>query len=1100
MGTRLGATNVILKVTADVEAYITNMNKALSKFNQFTQQTRDLFHSLNRLSVAGLAASAGVAAGLGTIAKVGADVEFELDAVLAKTDELRVGGAAAAEQFERIKDTVLETARSSMFTPLQVARGASELAESGFSPDQQITTIPVAVDLATAAKVPIAMSASTLTDVLNAFKLGAQQARPIANEMAEVLTAVNMNFEQMRMSIRFAQTSAVMAGLDFKELAAFIGLVNDAGLKASVGGVSLGQLFLQLTIGADKLKKALADATARGDNPYEIMAEDLDINNVGAIQLIKNMKKVGFTTKELHKILNVRGLRAFESIDVDKLDALLSRLGGAQAGIGTAALIKELREENLVGKIGRLIGVMGELATRIYDSMAPALNIVLDQLIILATMAAEFVKQAPAVTAALVSITSGMTGLLAALSISGIILAATGQGLMRFVQILTGVASWAGTAALGVGELSTRIKALNQLKNAGFFATGANQAAIAASLFNQRGQPGERGFRPRNQTGLDIVKVVNAGAMANFFSDVGRYFWNAIVKVSDNTILAELKAKFATVIGRIRSFFVGVGGFVTGPVAAAIFAAVSLLPSVISVFIVAWGVVKGVATLLLRVLDLFVKFFGGLFGGFFKALFGDNAFARAADASERIQVAIESVGEMLPRLSRTLFKIGAMIGYAFGLIGKIVNALTGLGLQGIANVAEIIFQYIAGGADLVIATTNLLIVLVLKLFDLIIGSLETLLGKSFDFSEAKDFFKFVRDSILEGGKTLSDSAEKINTITDSIKFTSDAMKELNDNTDMATEAALKLREQMVGIRSAKDLSDSPLMGGIRKNLAELQREIADREKKLKDKNLSVIARDAIQRDLIEKKKLIESEIERIQILIKLTQELPEGKDRNNLIGELRNRLNTYEKIKRTVSEISDIEVDASQKAKDIAEGAAKDKFNTTMDAFSGDQLALEERAALLEQAIENFNSIFGGADKLRLALEYAKEAWNSLLATMLTSSSGFGEKFADRFIEGIKSKEQYMIDELTKVADRVVAGILKNNLLFKLLSSQPNNTSNLNFGALLNAGLPSTTSNNANNNQPDNRIINLTINTGADPTEVIDIIKDYIAKQPRRTF
>jgi methyl-accepting chemotaxis protein len=312
------------------------------------------------------------------------------------------------------------------------------------------------------------------------------------------------------------------------------------------------------------------------------------------------------------------------------------------------------------------------------------------------------------------------------------------------------------------------------------------------------------------------------------------------------------------------------------------------------------------------------------------------------------------VGEMLPRLSRTLFKIGAMIGYAFGLIGKIVNALTGLGLQGIANVAEIIFQYIAGGADLVIATTNLLIVLVLKLFDLIIGSLETLLGKSFDFSEAKDFFKFVRDSILEGGKTLSDSAEKINTITDSIKFTSDAMKELNDNTDMATEAALKLREQMVGIRSAKDLSDSPLMGGIRKNL--------------------VIARDAIQRDLIEKKKLIESEIERIQILIKLTQELPEGRDRNNLIGELRNRLNTYEKIKRTVSEISDIEVDASQKAKDIAEGAAKDKFNTTMDAFSGDQLALEERAALLEQAIENFNSIFGGADKLRLALEYAKEA------------------------------------------------------------------------------------------------------------------------------
>jgi len=294
------------KAVDGVTAPIRRAEKSVGKFGRTA--TRE-FNRADR-------ASKGLGRGLKSIVAIGASLlsihlftaglagaiqtgaEFEQTIVNAAA---KFGGAAerGSKNFQALEDAAAKAGKTTEWSAKQAGEGLNFLAMAGFNVDQSISALPGVIDLATAASLELGRASDIATDTLGAFNLAVKDSTQlqknlarVSDVMAKATTTANVDMEQLFETFTDAGPPAAALGAQIETVAAMAGVLGNAGIKASVAGTTLKNVFLRLAAttpqaakALDKIGVSVKDASGNFRDVFDILGDiDKGLAGLGDVE------------------------------------------------------------------------------------------------------------------------------------------------------------------------------------------------------------------------------------------------------------------------------------------------------------------------------------------------------------------------------------------------------------------------------------------------------------------------------------------------------------------------------------------------------------------------------------------------------------------------------------------------------------------------------------------------------------------------------------------------------------------------------------------------------------------------------------------------
>lgn len=268
--------------------------------------------------------------------------------------QVKAISGANAEQFEILRDKAKEMGASTKFSATEAAEAFSYMAMAGWKTDQMLDGIEGIMALAAASGEDLATTSDIVTDALTAFGLEADDTRGFVNILAAAASGANTNVSMMGESFKYAAAPAGALRYSAEDVALALGLMANAGIKDSMAGTALRNVFLNMVdptdkvqLAMDKLGLSLADDEGNMRSFREIMEQlrsavkdikiPLEEYDAQVTELENALEAGTITQKAYDESLEELNKQAFGAEEAERA-RYLSMLGGARAMSGLIAI------------------------------------------------------------------------------------------------------------------------------------------------------------------------------------------------------------------------------------------------------------------------------------------------------------------------------------------------------------------------------------------------------------------------------------------------------------------------------------------------------------------------------------------------------------------------------------------------------------------------------------------------------------------------------------------------------------------------------------------------------------------------------------------
>lgn len=497
------------KMSANGSKAFNKIGGALERFNRKTAKFQKFAaKAAGFIGIAGGALMVKNAIG-GAISK---GVEFEKTMVGASVKFVD-GAKRGTKAFENLKMAASEVGATTEFTAVQAAQGLDFLAMAGFNSTQAVAALPGVVDLATAANIDLAGATDMASDSLGAFNLMTKDSEQLTKNLARVndvmaktTTTANTTMESMFETIKNAAPIATAAGASIEEFAALTGLLANAGIKGTMAGTTLKNMFLNLQaptarqeILLERMGVQIKDATGK----MLPMANILGQLNEKTAKMSDVQKNATIAT--LFGKRAVAGSIILMQAGQKTIEGYTKQLQNATGSTkDMAAEMRNTRE----GQIAIMNSALEDLQLKLFTALAPAFDFVIEKVTTFAGKISKFTQENPT--------TTKLIGIMA-FTLGGLAIAI----------VAVGAAMWLYNTAMKSVILFTKAWAaaqfvLNAIMTAnpiGILIVAIAALAAAAGLIYMHWEPIKEFF-------------------ANLWSDIGTIFdyWVTEIKGTFNTI------------------------------------------------------------------------------------------------------------------------------------------------------------------------------------------------------------------------------------------------------------------------------------------------------------------------------------------------------------------------------------------------------------------------------------------------------------------------------------------------------------------------------------------------------------------------------------
>ena len=174
--------------------------------------------------------------------------------------DLQAITSATDYQTEMFGETIKEVAGKTKFSAQEVAEGMKNLGQAGFSAAETIEVIGDAATLATGTLSNFETVTDLLTTTIRAFHLEAAEAGRLTDLFANAINRSKLDVDKLRVAFNYFASVAEKANITVDDSVALMGLLANAGVRASTIGTSLRQVVEGLVSPSKEFKEAIERA------------------------------------------------------------------------------------------------------------------------------------------------------------------------------------------------------------------------------------------------------------------------------------------------------------------------------------------------------------------------------------------------------------------------------------------------------------------------------------------------------------------------------------------------------------------------------------------------------------------------------------------------------------------------------------------------------------------------------------------------------------------------------------------------------------------------------------------------------------------------
>ena len=517
----------------------------------------------------------GVVTGLGTAAvKTAADFDSAMSRVAA------VSGATGSD-FDKLRDKAREMGAKTKFSATEAADAMNYMAMAGWKTEDMLSGIEGVMYLAAASGEDLATTSDIVTDALTAFGLTAGDSGHFADVLAAASSNANTNVSMMGETFKYCAPVAGALGFSVEDTAEAIGLMGNAGIKASQAGTSMRSIMTNLTGDVKLSGAAIGDVTIATTNA------DGSMRSLSAILADCRGAFAGMTEAEkannAEALVGKNAMSGFLAL-MNAAPEDIAKVSGAVNNCKDAAKnMADTMQDNLEGQLTILKSQLQELAISFGDLLMPAVRSIVSGL------------------QGMVDVLNAMPdGVKRVIMIVALLAAALGPVLIIIGKTLSAIGTimtWAPKLAGAISAVKGAFAALSatMLANAIAIVIAAIAALVAAFIYLWNTNEEFQQFWIRLWNEIKEVAVQVWTAVSQFLV----FAWNGIrntavavwngIRDFFSGLWAGIKTLFTTVVTAISTFLVGAWNGIRATVMAVWNAISAFLGSV-------WNGIKSVIT------------------------------------------------------------------------------------------------------------------------------------------------------------------------------------------------------------------------------------------------------------------------------------------------------------------------------------------------------------------------------------------------------------------------------------------------------------------------------------------------------------------------
>ena len=332
--------NTLTSTINNLASSLNNLRSAEAGATNQAQNTSSAMHGMGASMerTAGIANSLkAVLATFGTVLsfQYAAKTLMDFDHAMAQVEAI---SRAAGIQLDALREKAKLLGATTIYTSGEAATGMKYLAQSGFDVNEILTATGSVLALAQAGDLGLAQASEIAAKALRGFRLDASQMSDVADVMAAAVTQSTMNIQEMGYAFKYVAPIAASMGVSMREASAYIGVLSDAGIDATMAGTALRRIMSEIsnpTIKATKLLEA-----------HGLTMADVNIKTLGLTKVMENLINANLSVGETFALFGDRGAPAFQTL-AQQIDVVKQKYENLMNVQGRASKMQEVMNQSL---------------------------------------------------------------------------------------------------------------------------------------------------------------------------------------------------------------------------------------------------------------------------------------------------------------------------------------------------------------------------------------------------------------------------------------------------------------------------------------------------------------------------------------------------------------------------------------------------------------------------------------------------------------------------------------------------------------------------------------------------------------------------------
>ena len=275
-------------------------------------------------------------------------------------------------RFERLSKSVRQIGLETKFTATEVAGATKYLAMAGMSMDTIQSSMRHVTNLAIIGDEDLALIADLSTNIMTGYGISGGSMGAVSDVLTSTMTRSNVSITELAESYKMSAGYLRSAGIDFEESAAAIGILGDAGIKATMAGTALRAMSIRFIKPTKEATEVLDNLGVTFTKTVNDMGRDV-VKVKPLYEIFTELYEKGATLKDLQTIFGRIGGNAALALmaNTDKLGTLTQQ---NLYSYGVSERTSKKKQETTMGRADQLKSMLSEQVTQSYLEMEPAIQ------------------------------------------------------------------------------------------------------------------------------------------------------------------------------------------------------------------------------------------------------------------------------------------------------------------------------------------------------------------------------------------------------------------------------------------------------------------------------------------------------------------------------------------------------------------------------------------------------------------------------------------------------------------------------------------------------------------------------------------------------